>query len=460
MTRQEIQALIDAKIKGQGTAVDAGSVLPAILTGILDLIEQGGGGGTADAVQYIPQELTEPQQMQARKNQGLYYSEETPAGVITWDGDTTGKEVIEGDYTFCKVSTDAPPMESVKTVGNVRRGGEESIHDIEDTTPIDGGYVINNGIIIVITESEATIQGLSLSKGVWFRTEGNRFVSKLTYDAYETIHHIEPKYIKDMYYTEGEDGEKTIDLISAPLPSDWRETLIILEDDTLGYARYSTDIPDIDDWVQIVQSENIIPAERLQFQQSEGYYTIEDLPSLFIIVVQTEGVTIPDVGSPISTGVYVLSRLYGAPPTTIEAMLDSMTYNVKATIHKIPQKYLPDSGSVPQLILIDDGGGSNYEEKYIGSMYKEEMTNQVSTLKLRWTTPPQTTQDDWLDCRLISGTGVASIYPEKQGMTVAIASGNNAGIGIYLLEYVVYHTGEERYEHYSMIMAIKVNEGE
>ena len=34
-----------------------------------------GGGGTADAVQYIPQTLTEEQQMQARANMGLYYSE-------------------------------------------------------------------------------------------------------------------------------------------------------------------------------------------------------------------------------------------------------------------------------------------------------------------------------------------------------------------------------------------------
>lgn len=73
MTSQEVRALIDAKIKGQGTNVDAGSVLPAILNGILDLIDSGGGGGTSDAVQYIPQELTAPQQMQARKNQGLYY---------------------------------------------------------------------------------------------------------------------------------------------------------------------------------------------------------------------------------------------------------------------------------------------------------------------------------------------------------------------------------------------------
>lgn len=36
-----------------------------------------GGGGTSNAVQYIPQELTESQQMQARENLGVYSKEET-----------------------------------------------------------------------------------------------------------------------------------------------------------------------------------------------------------------------------------------------------------------------------------------------------------------------------------------------------------------------------------------------
>lgn len=37
MTKDEIIALIDAKIAGQGTNIDAGSALPEILNGILDL---------------------------------------------------------------------------------------------------------------------------------------------------------------------------------------------------------------------------------------------------------------------------------------------------------------------------------------------------------------------------------------------------------------------------------------
>lgn len=38
MTRNEIQALIDAKIAGQGTNVDAGGALPAILEALVDAV--------------------------------------------------------------------------------------------------------------------------------------------------------------------------------------------------------------------------------------------------------------------------------------------------------------------------------------------------------------------------------------------------------------------------------------
>lgn len=40
MTKQEIQALIDAKIAGQGSAVDVGGALPTILSEIIDTIQQ------------------------------------------------------------------------------------------------------------------------------------------------------------------------------------------------------------------------------------------------------------------------------------------------------------------------------------------------------------------------------------------------------------------------------------
>lgn len=56
MTKEEVKALIKAKIEGQGTNVDAGSVLPAILNGILDLID---GAGAITVVTSISAQSTD-----------------------------------------------------------------------------------------------------------------------------------------------------------------------------------------------------------------------------------------------------------------------------------------------------------------------------------------------------------------------------------------------------------------
>lgn len=58
-------------------------------------IAGGGGGSAAGAVSYNEQELTEEQQMQARKNQDLYYSELIPGQTISWDGTITDRDWFE-----------------------------------------------------------------------------------------------------------------------------------------------------------------------------------------------------------------------------------------------------------------------------------------------------------------------------------------------------------------------------
>lgn len=53
MTIQEIRDLIAKKIAGQGTQVDVGGGLPAILNAICDTLESGGGGGAAEPLVVI-----------------------------------------------------------------------------------------------------------------------------------------------------------------------------------------------------------------------------------------------------------------------------------------------------------------------------------------------------------------------------------------------------------------------
>ena len=50
---------------------------------------------SAEAVKYTTQSLTEEQQTQSRKNQGLYYEEVSPAGTIEWDGTITDRDWFE-----------------------------------------------------------------------------------------------------------------------------------------------------------------------------------------------------------------------------------------------------------------------------------------------------------------------------------------------------------------------------
>lgn len=45
MTKDQIKALVRSRIEGQGTQIDASSVLPSIFNGILDLMAEGGEVG-------------------------------------------------------------------------------------------------------------------------------------------------------------------------------------------------------------------------------------------------------------------------------------------------------------------------------------------------------------------------------------------------------------------------------
>lgn len=50
---------------------------------------------SGSSVKYTNQSLTEDQKIQARKNQGLYYEEVSPAGIIEWDGIITDRDWFE-----------------------------------------------------------------------------------------------------------------------------------------------------------------------------------------------------------------------------------------------------------------------------------------------------------------------------------------------------------------------------
>lgn len=205
-------------------------------------------------VLYDNQELTEEQQMQVRKNLDLYYSEGTPAGVITWDGNTEGKEQISLDYYTVYKIADAPldlPISKIIKVLNAN--GDEFTFAGGNLNPesgrleaaecmlgseFGGFFIADNPHFNVSTPFE----GLS---GIYV-TENIRTIE---YDAYgETIHHIEPKYIEQateegnmdvrkrlgLYYE-----EKTIERLETSPDQD-----VQIIDDTISIgAQKVSDIP-------------------------------------------------------------------------------------------------------------------------------------------------------------------------------------------------------------------------
>lgn len=106
MTKQQIQALIDAKIAGQGSAVDVGGALPTILHEILEAafagenVQSNWDEADSNSPQYIQNKPTIPAaQVQSDWSQSdsgaVDYIKNKPTGAITVDGSTgDGNEFI------------------------------------------------------------------------------------------------------------------------------------------------------------------------------------------------------------------------------------------------------------------------------------------------------------------------------------------------------------------------------
>lgn len=87
----------------------------------------GGGSGSANAVEYVPQILTDGQKMTARENLDLPYSEEGQVNYVEWDGDTTGLPyaTIDGENIgLYRISTDHPMAQALGEIGFLASDGE------------------------------------------------------------------------------------------------------------------------------------------------------------------------------------------------------------------------------------------------------------------------------------------------------------------------------------------------
>lgn len=105
-----------------------------------------------------------------------------PSFEITWDGDTTGKETGgPGDgLTLVKIADEAPPIDVFDTGNGYRaviavdveygNGNHETKQVGTELQSGDGFWICGNefGTILGVTADQASIQGITFSKGLWF----------------------------------------------------------------------------------------------------------------------------------------------------------------------------------------------------------------------------------------------------------------------------------------------------
>jgi hypothetical protein len=165
----------------------------------------------------------------------------------------------------------------------------------------------------------------------------------------ETIHHIEPKYIKDMYYEETSEGEKTVTTPNDPF-AQWpypQENGISYGDDY--FMRITDDAPAQADIIEMmISGEPTVAGSDLQsfditgsvdFPSTvQGYSANPFVSSRQMFIVVSED-TVVD-GNTYKKGIYVPHIQLFANPYVSE-----ITYNGETTtVHQIPAKYIPSTG--------------------------------------------------------------------------------------------------------------------
>ena len=184
-------------------AENAGKTLIADENG--DLQPGEGGGSDQDVVKTVEQELTEDEKMQARKNQGLYYSETTAAEPIIWDGDTTGRinftvSVSGQSMTFYKVS------ETVFSVSDLIGGTFAFEYEGQTTTvELTEDYVFDQQGMTIVYGTIVSANSGSYLAGIYNIPEDGTYIVKmsgysdmeLTPHGIETVYKIDEKYIPE-----------------------------------------------------------------------------------------------------------------------------------------------------------------------------------------------------------------------------------------------------------------------
>ena len=191
---------------------------------LLNQFARGGETGGGISIKTVPQNLTEEQKMQARKNQGLYRVDVIPGGEIVYDGDAAGKDSFvdwRTNTVYCKIA-DGPLDISSRTLIITEEG-----YDPITKTPLDwslwdgpgnrGALYLNEGTITLFDNYSPyagdynIVSGTPPFTGIFATSK----VRKIEIQDKEEVVLVEPKYLTNCIvipFTKDANGNVTCDL--------------------------------------------------------------------------------------------------------------------------------------------------------------------------------------------------------------------------------------------------------
>ena len=178
MTKQQIADLIAAKISGQGSAVDVGGALPAILNGILELIPEAytlpvasderlggvkvkGNGLNVDSDGFI--EIVPGAELDFDEAGNLVLTAESQADI--YEDDDTSPNFIKGVFHVINIDVEISSSDANKIL--------KSPYLIYGNTVYPRHTVLNDALMAIINDSISSIDDVYSVFGVYEVTGGS-----------------------------------------------------------------------------------------------------------------------------------------------------------------------------------------------------------------------------------------------------------------------------------------------
>lgn len=158
----------------------------------------------------------------AKQTGGFGYTEQGNQTVITWDGNTEGKQMVSlGQVSLYKIAELTPTTDEV--IGGViyTKSGDNVTSPTKITAdsivPMSENVYKINGYgqsFVVVALEYSEIEALTFERGVYFSKSGSgvtsKYIKSITYGTPDAVHKIDKKYVPVISDTPSDDNTYTL----------------------------------------------------------------------------------------------------------------------------------------------------------------------------------------------------------------------------------------------------------